>query len=417
MRRKRAFLLLILILIPSYILFFTGTFVSFALNDSVQGNTIGVEVYVIALEHVAGHGVDNVSRVVDGVLSACQVDTLYYWTGGWASFYSPASSEIKINVNVTVVDGWDVYKAVVETSSRAIIVNAHGETVLVPSGYAKEDWADKIAEAMAYRNVTWVHTAGYPFYHYHQEESGEGEWGEEGFQRLMSHIGKNNVTCRPPDSEKIWLSGDAKYTVMHGWYGIYDAYWVDRGKPLKASDFRDCLVATIWGAKEGYPPGAIIKFAKPDATPSFGFYVHVGAGQTYEYNGEMKTDRDFHGGYAGTAQAIYTFSFRLASEGAISDAEIAIAKAEAEGRTERLDKAIALLQEAKYWHGSCDAQGYKEALIKANKAEEAADRAIKPSFLETYGSYLITSGVAGLTIASALLMRWRRNSRKRNEER
>ena len=391
-------------------LLFVGVLACFASNDSTLSNPIDVDVYVIALEGVDGHGVDNVSRVVEGVLEACRVDMLYYWTGGWSDLGFPVLGEVEIGVNVTVVDDWSVYRDIVESSHEVIVVNAHSEAVPVPSGYLKEDWVDEIAEAMACRNVTWVHTAGYPFYHYYHQESGEGEWGEEGFQMLMSHIGKNNVTCWPPvpETNKIRLHTDAEYSLYLSWHKLAFALVVECGKPLNASDFKDCLVAPIWGSHKSSMTGAIIKFSKPNQKNSFGFYVHAGTHQTYT-SGGIETDGDFYRSYAGTAQAIYTFSFRFASEDAISDAEKAIIKAETEGRTKGIEEARQLLQQARDHY---DSNEYVIGMRQARKAKDIAEKAIKPSLLETYAIPLAILG-AGATTASGLALRHRRNSSKK----
>lgn len=188
---------------------FAVTYIDYGVAD--------VRVYVVMLDGVDAHGVNNVSRAVKGVL---------------------------------------------EVGSNIVIVNIHGETIPIPRGYSEEGWIDKIAEAMIYRNVTWVHTVGYPFYYY-QSQSGEwAEWGEEGFKRLMAHMGKENVTCHPPDDEhnKVYLSLDTEYSIMNDWPGVALAFYAERGKPLNASMFRDCSLFPIWGTPDGYLTGAIIRF-------------------------------------------------------------------------------------------------------------------------------------------------------------
>ena len=79
----------------------------------------------------------------------------------------------------TVVTSWITYKNVIIYNAGVIIVNTHGQILPVPNGYTKEDWVDKISEAMLTRRVTWVHVAGYPFY-YVKHENGVSEiWGEK----------------------------------------------------------------------------------------------------------------------------------------------------------------------------------------------------------------------------------------------
>lgn len=98
----------------------------------------------------------------------------------------------------------------VEIGSNFILVNGHGVRVPIPDGYDTSDWAARIAEAMLYRNLTWVHVGGYPFYSYWLEgENKSREWGIEGFQQLMKHIGKGNITCKAPArAETVKVSMD-----------------------------------------------------------------------------------------------------------------------------------------------------------------------------------------------------------------
>jgi hypothetical protein len=133
--------------------------------------------------------------------------------------FSPIYGEIPINVSVTVITDWTAYKILVEYGANIIIVNAHGETIPIPSGYTEKEWMGKIAEALLYRNVTWVHTAGYPFRYYWHQKTGRGVWEEEGFKILTSNIGKNNVTCWPPSSlyERIRLNVEAEQGIALDW--------------------------------------------------------------------------------------------------------------------------------------------------------------------------------------------------------
>lgn len=382
--------------------------------DIVTFGEVDINLYVVALDGVSAHGVGNMTNTVNGVLQAASVDTVH-----WVMEYMPTGfgtfdltlGEIHLNVSASVINDWEAYKEVVETSSNTIIVNAHGETIPVPTGYTREDWVDKIAEAMAYRNVTWVHTAGYPFYYYHYQESGENEWGEEGFKRFMWHIGKNDVTCWPSgsDTDPVYLNEDAEYTLMHGWFDVTQASMAERGRPLNASNFKDRCVAVIWGTKDDYMTGAITKFAKADQSNSFGFYVHVGTRKTFA-SGGGETDGDYYRGYLSAAQAIYTSSFRMISDYAISQAEKAIDKAESEGRTHGIGEARQLLQQAteKY-----NLSNYVLVLEISTNANNAANNATQPSFIEAYALPLIILGITGIVTATSLVVRWRKNSRKR----
>lgn len=413
MRRTKALSGWVVALSVAFFMFLlsVGNFVYSA--EIVPFGEVNVKLYVVALDGVNGHGVDNVTMMVEGILEASRVNATH---SRLSPLFELKFGEIKIHTNVTVIHGWNKYKEIVETCSKAIIVNAHGESVPVPLGYTKEEWVDKIAEAMAYRNVTWVHTAGYPFYYYYHQESGAGEWGEGGFKQLMVHMGKDNITCHCPDYEtrQIGLDLDAVFGMASDWVGFHDAFWVGRGKPLKVSKFEDCLVLPIWGAtgEEAYLTGAVIKFAKANETHSFGFYVHIGTYQTYEYDGEVLTNADYWRGYAGAAAAICACSRRVASEEAILDAEGAIIRAENEGRTKGISEARRLLRQAKEDY---TLSHYVSALKNVNNAVKAANNAIKPSFVEAYALPLAVVSVVGIATATSLVVKWKKNSKKENE--
>jgi hypothetical protein len=268
---------------------------------------VDVELYVVALNGVDGFG--NMTRTVEGFLSACphdenRVTFLVDW---------PILGEVKVNADVSVIRNWDEYRNVVETGSNIIIANAHGETLPVPAGYTRDGWVDKIADAMAYRNVTWVHTGGYPFFYVHEQDGGMSEWREKGFQALMGHIGKSNVTCFPEGSEtlKVIMNEAAEYTLIHGWYNITMAGKVELGRPLKGSDFKNYTILPIWGSEDTCMTGAVIAFVKPserklpEECRGFGAYIHIGTRKTFTRDlGE--TDGDYYRGYVGAAAAVWT---------------------------------------------------------------------------------------------------------------
>ena len=381
----------------------------------VSWGEVDVKVYVIALDGVSGQGVDNITDAVEGCLSACRVNSSRSTI--WPDHGGPLYYKLGINTNATVVRDWNTYEEVVESGSNVIIVNVHGETTPVPVGYTRDEWVDKIAEAMLTRNVTWVHTAGYPFFYSYLQESGEALWGEEGFKRLMGHIGLENVTCWPPGSEeeKVSMHTYVEATFLLDWRTADDAFKVECGRPLKASDFGDRVAGVIWGCETDYMPGAIIKFSEPNQTDSSGFYVHVGTHKTYRFhNGYEETDGDFCRSYVGAAQAIYTSSFRLFSEHAISNAEDGIAEAETEGRTKNLEEARQMLQRARY---DFDSYYYSYGVFYANEAKEVAETAEKPNFLESYGMHLVALGVIGGVSACGLIVIVAKKKKKRDETR
>jgi hypothetical protein len=365
-----------------------------------------VKLYVVAIDGVDASEVGNITRMVDGVLEACRVNRIVELIPNtWFDY-----AELKINTSVRVINSWTEYKQVVETCSRAVIVNAHGETIPVPTGYSREAWVDKIAEAMAYRNVTWVHTTGYPFYHLHYQEGSVEEWGEQGFQRLMSHIGKNNVTCHPvwPETEPVLLNDAARSTIGFGWPWVDDTSVVERGKPLKGSDFANYTIMPIWGTEDHYMTGAIIKFYKPDQKDNFGFYVHSGARRTFRVFLNNETDGDYYKGYVSAGAALWACAWRFLDEEAISKAEAAIAKAESERRTDGIDEAKTLVQEARSSVPSL------EAVLKANKAADLSNKASRPIMTELYALSLVILGSASVAAATGFAMRGKKNLSKKD---
>ena len=378
-----------------------------------------IEVYVLSLDDVGASEVNNMSRVIEGVVRASRVDEIHYWTGEWkavGSAYEPVLGEVELDVRVIPITSWEAYRILVEFGNGVIIVNAHGEVVPTPSGYATEEWIDKIAYAMAHRNVTWVHMAGYPFCYYDHQELGEGTWGEEGFKQLTSHIGKNNVTCwapGPPGSEmdKVDMNPTSRQELVWDWgEALAYAAYVDSGWPIKKSDFEDVFVLPIFGGGD-YCTGAVIKFAESSETSGFGFYVHIGTRQTYDEAG-VPTDKDYWRGYSGTAAAIWATQMKATSENAIFNAETAIANAEKEGRTKGLDEAIVQLQQAKEAYVLCEFIGSKGAIGLANKVEMTANETTKLSFIEAYSPHVMVLGIAAVVIIGGLAIRWRNNKHK-----
>ena len=384
-----------------------------SLDDStyVSWGEVDVKVYVVALDGVSGQGVGNITDAVEGCLQACLVNASRTLL---PPFINYVFGKLEFKTNVTVVRDWNAYKEIVENESNVIIVNVHGETVPVPAGYTGNAWVDRIAEAMLTRNVTWVHTAGYPFFYSYLQESGEALWGEDGFKQLMGHIGLENVTCWPVGYEEdlIHMNTDAQYTIKEDWGDCHHAVNVERGRPLNGSDFGDRVAAAIWGVKAGCMPGGIIEFSAPNQTSSSGFYVHVGTHKTYDSNiPPEETDGDFSRSYVGTAQAIYTSSFKPVSERAFSAAEDAVFEAETEGRTKGLEEAEQLLQSAR---NDFDSYYYSYGVFYANQAKEAAEAAEKPTFLESYGIPLAVLGVIGGVSACGLIFsETKKNKKKR----
>ncbi|MDH5754150.1 MAG: hypothetical protein OEY95_02940 [Candidatus Bathyarchaeota archaeon] len=308
MRRTKAFLLLTMILIPSYILITA---------PPAKADEGYAKVYIICLPDVGGWTFPDrpfdPSRVKEGAIKALSfkdstnLPRAHPKLGKAPPFYG---------ISYQVVTDWYTYKSIIESSKGVIVINTHGEITPVPSGYSREGWTDKIAEAMLKRRATWVHTAGYPFYYAWYQGASQKEdnppWGPEGFKRLMSHINKGTVDCLPIISETnpVRVNTNAEDTLSKEWK-IQDAFFAQYGRPLKASDFGNYTILPIWGTWDGYMTGGVIAFVKPSerALPEerygFGAYVHIGTNGTWDLN-EVSTDGDYYRGYVGAAAAIWT---------------------------------------------------------------------------------------------------------------
>jgi len=356
-----------------------------------------LKVYVVALNDVATYRVENLSEVVEGVFEAAAVNKTSVSLGedGWM--------EVEFHVVSDVVTEWVGYKVLIEFGADVIIVNAHGEYLPVPAGYSKEEWVGKIADAMLNRQMTWVHVGGYPFYHV-QYQNGEIEtWGEKGFQELMSYVGKSNVDCRAPASLYYAdLSGAASYLDIS--WGLGSVRYAMTNAPLKRNDFKDLLIFDIYsiGPIDDviYFPGAVIRFSLPNQTSNFGFYVHLGTWQFAHFPYKEDTENiDFYMGYVATAAAIWSevgFSTYMLYHCVPEDIETA----NATGRTEGLDQAESLLQQAiaAYEQGK-----YKTAIALAYQAREVARSAVKPiDYLVVYGPYAFIFGIVGLVVFQVL---------------
>jgi len=406
---KLLLMMTFLIMVYAYVAVQVNGYLFYIPPSYVDFGEASIKVYIVALDGVDSHEVSNLSRAVKGALHACNTSLLR--DGCYIFRIDPGVyGRIKLNIEATVITNWTQYRQVVENSRQVIIVNAHGETLPVPAGYAEEEWIDEIAEGMLHRNITWVHTAGYPFKYAWHQECRETVLGEEGLQQLMAHIGKPNITCRPAllKTEPIGMTCWAHDNVFgEGWGGLYDAFWVEHGNPLNASDFESWPLLSLWGKK--YLTGAIVKFALNKTATTFGFYVHIGTYQTYDYD-HNPTDSNFYRCYAGTALALYTATTKTAAEKTIKKATEAIEKAQQEGRTKGLEEAQTLLEEA--WNDYHKLY-YQQAMIKADQAVQVAEEATRPSLIETHGTYILTAlAILATTSIGALTIK-RRNKHKK----
>jgi len=222
-------------------------------------------------------------------------------------------------IDYQVVTDWNTYKLIIESYENIIVINTHGEIIPVPSNYNRENWTDKVAEAMLKHRVSWVHTAGYPFYYAWYQGAGDKEvpaWGEEGFKRLMSNINLANVTC-PYDSETTpkTLNDAAREEFCDTWSKFDFAWRAQRGRPLRASDFKNYTAMPIWGSEDDYMTGAVISFLKPSERSlnrrGFGTYVHIGTNATFTSD-NIDYGGDYYRGFVGAVAAVWSqvLSFR-----------------------------------------------------------------------------------------------------------
>jgi hypothetical protein len=228
--------------------------------------TYDLQVFVVALDGVSHHGVNSTESILKAVLNAydvlnttsdieriwepfCIIHRIYH---GLLGVEPSVYHGIRVNIDIKEVRDWAFYETAVKYVPNAIVINAHGETLPIPSGYTWEEWVDEIAEAMLFHNLTWVHTAGYPFYNAWHQNSGEVFLNETGFQQFMKHIGKPDITCWPHYySEEEPIHEAMSNPLRDSWWDAMCPAHVSQGRPLKASDFEG------WQIRQG---GVLITF-------------------------------------------------------------------------------------------------------------------------------------------------------------
>ncbi len=391
-----------------------------SMAEAVDVRTI--RVYVVSLDGVESRAVKNVSRVVDGVYRASSVEVIGYSLGfgdSYGLFTSFLTAEAKVKIEVAVIRDWVAYRLLIDYGSNLIIVNTHGETLPVPSGYTKEEVADRLANSMANRNVTWVNVAGYPFYYvWNQDSLTEAQWGTDGFKRLMGHVGLIDAEIPTTLSASGWaaLTGYAGQSLeFGGWTGVYDAYLADLTRPLRGSDFGNYTIMSLYRRgydSEEFLEGAVLAFAEPGRktsfSHSFGSFVHFGTSQTYDESG-VATDRDYCAGYVATAAALWANEMKAQSKETINRAETAITMAETEERTSGLGEAENLVKRAweafsSYWY-----DGSEGAISLALRAERAAELSAKPSITMLEAGLLMALGIAVTVGVTFFLKRYRKS--------
>ena len=292
-------------------------------TPSSEDPSVNINVYIVAIEGVNDNLTGNMSWAVQGAVQASSVDSVIFAFGDYPGVEHDFK-RIPVNITASVITDWQNYRVVVENVSNAIIVNVHGETLPVPSNYTKEQWMQKVCEAVAYRNNTWVHTGGYPFYYYQTERDETGEWGQDGFKQFCAFIGKENVTCGLPSyiigNYRWHLSLEASAQLAGNWNQASAIYAYGRSA-LNSSEWDDYLLYPIWGdgSPHDYPLGAIVRYGTPERSGDYGLYVHVGAIDTSTIGASFDVrDWNFTRSYIGTAEAIYVVSMRIVKESIVS---------------------------------------------------------------------------------------------------
>jgi hypothetical protein len=350
----------------------------------VSDNVFPLKVYVLNLSGVGNYHFSNHSDLIDGVISAVQINSGQSEVKEFKFNLEPWGEVVaKLNVNVScvMVEDWTTYRRVIESDSNAIVVDTYDEFLPVPDGYLKEAWADRIADFMLNRWGTWVHAGGYPFYRVWFQNGTQSVWGEAGFQRLMSHIGKGNATCYSRNAEGVYPPATVESDFTYGFKLIPD-YWAEYclpGNPLLYDDFGDLDLFPLFtsGFVSGGAFHAAIRFSPNTTSFNFGVYVHLGTWKFRDYYGESKRPAAF-AGFLGTAVAIlqdYSSLKKLYGREGNSASE-AILRAQSEGRTIGLPGALTLFQNALDAYSKGE---YKMADSYATNAIATAQNAITPT--------------------------------------
>ena len=345
---------------------------------------------------VGNYRFSNHSAIVEGVRQAVNIrpgdgDVKELTISLWFDLLM----ELNVSISFHLIEDWNVYKALVESGNNTIIVNTHDEYLPVPEGYTKEGWTDEVADFMLNRWGTWIHAGGYPLYRAWYQNGTKEEWGEDGFKRLMSHIGKGNLSCYPLAD---WATFNMWATQGMGinWflYGdpIAEFHYANPGYSISFEDFEGQYVGSIYSLRAPYEPGAIIRYSQNQSAFNFGIYVHLGTWQFYTGGGhELPSDLGM--GFISTAAAIYGEFFCVADKlygRAGESATEAIEQAEKEGRTIGLAEAKSLFQNAL---DAFAAGNYKLAAAYAMEAKQTAEKAAAPNTLPQAIAIIITIAV------------------------
>jgi hypothetical protein len=401
----------------------------------VSNKTFLLRVYILSLPDVGNYRIINHSEVVEGARQAVkirqdldedQVKTLHISLYGVDLVLEP-----NVTVSCGVIDSWEAYKALVLSGNNTVIVNTHDEYVPVPNGYTKEVWVDKIADFMLNRWGTWVHAGGYSFYRVWYQNETKEEWGPNGFKQLMKHIGKPNVELLQNNNSQT-LSLGIHQSMGYDWKCVFSSFppglslsaldTARYGFSIRDADFGGLLQSAIYrgGCNNEYCyAGAAIRFSQNWTSFHFGVYVHLGALKFFPISGG-EYPPDFVLGFLSTAVAVseeFVSPCTFYGYGGNSATE-AIRKAEREGRTNGLEEAKKLFENAldEYAAGN-----YKLARAYAEQSKRVADSCTTANALSSLvvvaAVALIGSGtVAGTGVYCRVRRRRREHEHDENKE-
>jgi len=369
-----------------------------------------VKIYFVLVDGVSSFHGYNMSRLLEGVLDAARNRTAkVYLDLAPDAVFDFIETIVKVNSTVSVVQDWGTYEDLVESGYNIMIINAHDQYLPVPEGYTKEQWVDKIADAMLNRYVIWAHVGGYPFFNVWHQDGSKEEWGAGGLQRLMEHIAEYGITCwQHPDT--TLLATMAAMHVNYTWR-LQDIIDVNLGYsyPLDISQYshtENIDYPYIYGLGN-YRPGAILRFRK-DNMSDFGLYLHVTP--TKFYNAAIQKteiDEEFARGYAATAWALY-YQF-CGPQIDMYWTEKWIRTNRKIGNTYGLDQAEQLLQEARdaYSEGN-----YLKSLARSRNAYMYAKNATQPPpSIILYSLIFGTLGIGSGTVTYVVIHRKRKEDK------
>lgn len=358
--------------------------ISFGDSVLTSDRVFPLTVYILSLPDVGNIVLTNHSAIVNGAIRAVEIypsnSSVKELVTKLDGYYNGEGLVAALNVSLSyvLIQDWTTYKTIVEQGNDSIIVNTHDQYLPVPNGYTKEAWVDQIGDFMLNRWGTWVDIGGYPFYDVWYQNGTTAQWGSGGFSRMMSHIGKPDATCYPPEqynssdlSARIAMRTDDMKSLEQSW-GFFPAGcdWADIGYPTKYDDFSSQVTIPMY---DYYVSHSALQFTQNSSSFNFGVFVHLGISKF-----EVATPADFPDGFISTATAIF-FEYRLVnglygSQGNSASEEIQ--QATSEGRTIGLNEAKVFFQKAVESYVVGD---YKIAWSYAHEAAAAASSSTSPT--------------------------------------